>query len=322
MQFANPWWLVLLALPIGVVLWYVLWYRQRRLVIQLSYDARRLRTASILPTILKYLPLTLLTLALILLVLAMARPQTSRSLDLRQAEGIDIMLVLDISKSMETTDFAPNRLAVARDQAVQFIRGRQDDRIGLVVFAQTAVTLAPLTLDYDLVQRFLTDLRPGLLPNEGSAIGVGIGMALNRLASSGSRSKAIILLTDGKATEGNLDPIGAAKLAAEQGVRIYTIGVGKASYRLPNGRTEKTDLDEAALKQVADISGGRFYRAADAGSLQEVFSAIGQLERTPVKGRVLREVQDLYPQLLLAAFILLVIAFTLMRIGLHNWLEE
>jgi Ca-activated chloride channel family protein len=223
------------------------------------------------------------------IVTALARPQTgSARIDVK-SEGIDIMLALDISGSMRAEDFKPyNRLYVAKDVAREFLRGRSGDRIGLVVFAGGAYTQCPLTLDYGILEELIAAVDFGQVP-DGTAVGMGLATALNRLRERQAKSRVVILLTDGQNNAGDVDPITAAEAARALGVRVYTIGAGTdGPARVPVddpvfGRryvTIDASLDEPTLRRIAEITGGRYYRATSAEGLLEIYKEIDRMERT------------------------------------------
>jgi Ca-activated chloride channel family protein len=207
----------------------------------------------------------------------------------RRGEGIAIALAIDVSSSMLAEDFAPsNRLEVAKRQAIAFVRGRDADRIGLVTFAGEALTQVPLTLDYAVLEQAIGGLRVGSL-EDGTAIGTGLATALNRLRRIPGRSKVVLLLTDGENNRGAVDPRTAAEAAAALGVRVYTIGVGtEGEARVPTGRglsglryeIVPVRIDEVLLRDVADRTGGRYFRATDAAALGRIFQQIDALERS------------------------------------------
>jgi Ca-activated chloride channel family protein len=328
--FANPEALLLLLLIPLYLFWYLRFYRQQRLVIRMSYDPIDLGQSRANLTFLRWLPRGLQLLALALLIVAIARPQTADEVVQRKAEGIDIMLTLDVSGSMETDDFSPDRLSVAKRTAASFIEGRNSDQMGLVLFAQYALTYAPLTLDHEYLARMIAGVDFGLLPRSGTAIGSAVAMSLNRLGESDNPSQVILLLTDGANNRGDIDPITAAKLAAERRVRIYSIGIGQPLYQLASqldstdavASSPSQDLDEETLQRMADLTGGRFFRATDPRRLQEIFTEIASLETGEVEDLSYRIVQDRYPIFVKIAIILLGVSFLLMLTFMYNPLEQ
>lgn len=234
-------------------------------------------------------------LALALLAVALARPQVVEKEQEIKTEGIDIMLALDISGSMQAEDFKPNnRLHVAKEVVAEFLGMVRNDRVGLVVFAGQAFTQCPLTLDYDVLRSLLAPLEVGLV-EDGTAIGTALANAVARLKDSAAKSKVVILLTDGENNAGQIDPRTAANIAQAFAVRVYTIGVGKAGgapipvnhpvygkvyARNPDGSLVLTKLDETSLRAIADVTGGRYFRATDADALKRIYAEILDLERT------------------------------------------
>ncbi|MCB9451712.1 MAG: VWA domain-containing protein [Anaerolineaceae bacterium] len=294
-RFAHP--LVLALLPLPPLLWLVSrWLGWRWEAPSLRYSDTRLLAG--LPVSwrvrLRRLPDVLRLLAWLLLVVGLARPQSGRSQDIIQGQGVDIVLALDISGSMAGLDFQPqNRLEAAKSVIADFVAGREFDRIGLVVFASDAFQLVPPTLDYPALLRSLGSVR---LANElgigdATAIGQGLATAANMMRTSAAASKVIILLTDGANTAGNFDPITAAQAVATLDMRVYTIGIGKPGlvpFLDSNGNTitVESDLDEATLGAIADTADGRYFRAEDAADLQQIYEQIDALERSDVEKQV------------------------------------
>lgn len=248
----------------------------------------------------RLLPEFLLMFVLALLVLSLARPQRSNEKVEQWAEGIDIMIALDISQSMEIEDFTPNRLEAAKDVARKFIKGRVQDRIGLVVFAGDAFSMSPLTTDYELLQAYLNDITFELIEAKGTAIGSAMAVVTNRMAESETKSKVCILLSDGENTSGNIDPITAAELASAYGIKIYTIVVGKEGM-VPYGKDFfgrpqmiENIIDETTMRKIAEIGSGEFFRAADNQALEKVFSRINKYEKAEIKETRFKDTSDYY----------------------------
>lgn len=251
-----------------------------------------------------------------LFIFALARPQTISGEKEYETKGVDIVISLDISGSMLAEDFKPeNRLAVAKEEAKKFIRERESDRIGLVVFSKEAFTQCPLTLDYDILTSLVDDVQIGMI-QDGTAIGMGIATAVNRLRESDAKSKVVILITDGENNAGKIDPVTAAELAKTFGIKVYTIGVGRGGL-VPFPINDplfgkryvqaKVDVDEFVLKRIADITGGVFFRARDPQSLSEIYSRINELERTEVKVKEYRNYNELFAYFLIPGMILLIL---------------
>lgn len=251
-------------------------------------------------TLIRLVPDFLLMLALALILMALARPQKSNEKVEQWTEGIDIMVALDISQSMQIEDFVPNRLEAAKDVARSFISGRVQDRIGIVVFSGDAFSLAPLTTDYDLLKTYLDDINFEMIENRGTAIGSALAVVTNRMGESESKSKVCILLSDGDNTAGNIDPITAAQLAEAYGIKIYTIVVGKEGL-VPYGKDffgrpnmiENT-VDETTMRKIAEIGNGEFFRATDNKALSQVFARIDQFEKAEIKETRFKDTSDYY----------------------------
>jgi Ca-activated chloride channel family protein len=228
--------------------------------------------------------------AIAMVVLVLARPQSFNVTQNVETEGIDILIALDISSSMLAQDFKPDRLEAAKDIAIQFVSGRQNDRIGVVIFAGESFTLCPLTSDLRTVSNQINSIELGLI-EDGTAIGVGLANAVARLKESDALSKVVILLTDGVNNKGEIAPLTAADIASTFGVRVYTVGVGThgtAPYpvQTPFGtrmQDMKVEIDEDVLKQIADITGGQYFRATDGKGLARVYEQIDQLEKTKIE---------------------------------------
>jgi len=319
MQFRDPlFFLMLILLPV------IFWLSTRRQKILMPFsnlEERILPTASLKIFLYKLLPfLRLIILALLIAVLA--RPIEPLSEKDFETQGIDIVISLDISGSMLAEDFKPeNRLYVAKEEAKRFIAGRQNDRIGLVIFAKKAYSQCPLTLDYKILTRLVDDVQIGMI-DDGTAIGMGLATAVNRLKNSEAKSKIVILITDGDNNAGNIDPVTAAELAKTFGIKVYTICVGRGGLvdfpvvdPLFGKRYVQVqmDVDEFTLKRVADITNGRFFRARDPESLKEVYSTIDKLEKTEVKVHLYKSYNELFKYFLIPAVLLLFLELALAR---------
>ncbi|QNF34558.1 VWA domain-containing protein [Adhaeribacter swui] len=279
-------------------------------------------------SILRYIPDVVFTAFALLVMVALARPQRTNEIIEQTSEGIDIMLVLDTSGSMELKDFKPNRLEAAKGVALRFIQGRFQDRIGLVVFAGDAYSLAPLTTDYDLLRETITGIHFKMIPNDGTAIGSALGVAINRMRESTAKSKVCILISDGENTGGNIEPTVAAQLAQAYNIRIYTIGVGEDG-QVPYGTNEKgevtyvnTRLDETNLREIAQVANGQFFRATTVNTLQQIFSKINLLEKSEIKELRFRNTKDYYDIYLKWAVAFLLLWLFLKNTFLTNALED
>ncbi|WNJ20240.1 VWA domain-containing protein [Pontibacter sp. G13] len=321
--FANPEALLLLLLIPFYVFWYGRYFRKQRLVIRLSYDPGRLTQPKMDLSPLRLVPRLLQLLGLALLILAIARPQTESIVHQRQTKGIEIMMLMDISASMEATDFRPNRLEVAKENAANFIKLRKHDKMGMVLFAHSALNYAPLTMDHDYLMRMTERIRPGLIHKEGTALGDAVAMGINRLRQGNRSQQVMVILTDGANNRGNMDPVSAAKLAAAFGVKLYTIGIGSKSYKnLSTLRQTRSELDEEVLQRMATLSGGKFYRVKEDQMLKRVYEEISQLEQTDLQDVSHRLVEDEYPFFIKLAILCFSLSFTLMLSFMYNPLEQ
>ncbi len=313
-RFAHPEVLFLLIL-VPVLAWWSLRPGRERSVAYSSLDL--LLGAGLGASAWKrYGKLALRLFALSLVIFALARPQTGRSKHTEYAEAVDIMLVLDTSGSMQAQDFEPkNRLFVAKEVIKEFIAKRTTDRMGLVVFAADAVTQCPLTLDYGLLTKLVDQVDFGML-DDGTAIGMGLASACNRMQASEAKSKVIVLLTDGQNNAGMVDPATAARVAESLGIKVYTIGVGtrgRAPIPIDDpvfGRrliSVDVDIDEVTLKKIADLTGGEYFRATDRQELEQIYAKIDQLEKTKVASETFVEYTERFKWLLLPALGLIIL---------------
>lgn len=252
-----------------------------------------------------------------LFVTALARPQLQNTTVEQYVEGIDIMMSIDISTSMRAEDLEPNRLIAAKRIVADFIGERNNDRIGIGVFARESFTVVPPTIDHDLAIEMLETIDMGMV-RDGTAIGVGLATAINRLRDSNAESRVIILLTDGMNNAGEIDPITAGELAASYGIKVYTMGVGSrgtAPYPVDDpvfGRRYQNvsvDIDEEMLQQIAQMTGGRYFRATTTEELSDIYGEIDQLETTEIEEVLYRDYEDLYTPWLLSGIILLLMGF-------------
>jgi Ca-activated chloride channel family protein len=321
LRFASPWLLVLLTVPLILVLLPVL-NRRRIRPATLQYSDLRLTThisRSFRQRARFILPILRLT-GLILLIVALARPQSGNAREIVSGEGVDIGIVLDISGSMAALDFEPNRLGAARQVIHEFIDNRQYDRIGLVIFATEAFSQVPPTLDYQVLKRILdeTQVSWDIGLDSGTAIGLGLANGANMLRDSEVESRVIILLTDGANNSGQIDPLTAAEIAKALDIRVYTIGAarpGPAALPFPDGRIEYRDseIDEETLQEIADITGGLYFRAEDERGLQEIYNTINELERSQVEVRTFTRYTELAYLFIIPAVILLGLEMLLRR---------
>lgn len=292
MEFKNPEFLWLLILVPLVMLWHLWRWRHSRARL-LFPGAQRL--AQLAPNRVAMLAWVLPLLrwgTLTLLILALARPQTSeQNIRTRSEKGVDIVMAIDISTSMLSRDFEPNRLEATKNVVRKFIRERLSDRVGLVLYAGEAFTKIPLSADQEMLTRAVEEITNGLV-EDGTAIGMGLATAVNRLRKSEAKSKVVILLSDGENNAGNIDPRAAAELAREFGIKVYTVGVGSdgmapTPYAYDyNGkllyRTMQVRIDEDLLREIARLTGGQYYRAQDATKLESIYREIDQMEKTEI----------------------------------------
>jgi len=304
------------------------WLIGLRLKQRLTIALPQKQLKSSISSLLRFIPDLLIAIVLALLVVALARPQKTNEKVEQWTEGIDIMMVVDISRSMEIQDFKPNRLEAAKEVAENFISGRFQDRIGIVIFSGEAYSLSPLTTDYDLLNTYIEDITFEKIESRGTAIGSALAVATNRMRESESKSKVVILLSDGDNTAGNIDPITAAELAHAFDIKIYTIAIGKEG-RVPFGtdmfgRTTyiENTLDETTLRQIADIGEGRFYRASDNKALENVFALIDQYEKAEIKENRYRDTTDFYTVYLKWALLIFMLWLLLKSTFISNILQD
>jgi Ca-activated chloride channel family protein len=319
MVFANPTYLYLLLLLIPMIGWYIYKLSKSQASLQVSSsEAFDLPAAKSWKIHLRHLPFVLRMIAIALLIVVLARPQSTNSWQNSSTEGIDIMLAMDISTSMLAEDLKPNRLEASKDVAASFINGRQNDNIGLVVFAAESFTQCPLTIDHTVLLNLFKDIQPGII-QDGTAIGLGLANAVSRIKDSQAKSKVIILLTDGVNNTGEIAPVTAAEIAKSFGVRVYTIGVGtqgEAPYPIPTAfgiqyQNIPVEIDEPALKQIAATTGGQYFRATDNASLKEIYSEIDQMEKTKISVQEFSKKQEEYKMWALIVFALLLVELLL-----------
>ncbi len=316
-RFASPLWLICLIVPLFVLVRFFFKRGRTDASILFSETAVFHSVGGGLGKTKRVLLLLLSAAGMAVLILGMAQPQSGRSYQSRSTYGIDIILTMDISSSMAAMDFNPlTRFEAAKNVVKEFISNRKSDRIGLVVFAAESFTLCPLTLDYEMLSSFVDRAWESRI-DDGTAIGSAIATSVNRLRDSDAQSKMIILLTDGMNNFGNIDPITAAKLAQSFKIRIYTIGVGTEGQApvMINDRMvwTETHIDEATLRQVADLTGGKYYRATNENELKQIYDEINKLETTKIDYREWTEYKEMYSGFLAAGFFLSILAFILNR---------
>ena len=324
-EFANPELLLLLLLLPLIAWWYRGKYKMHYAPITMSNLTMFTGNSSWRGRMRFLLPV-LRGLAFMVLIVAFARPQALLREDDIQADGIDIMLTLDLSSSMLAQDFEPDRLSVAKRVASDFVQKREHDRIGLVVFSGEAFTQCPLTTDHKVVQDFLENLQSGLL-QDGTAIGMGLATAVNRLKDSPAKSKTIILMTDGVNNSGYFKPEDAMALAKTLGIKVYTIGVGSTGEAMsPVGRRADgkyvfglvpVEIDETLLQNIASTTGGRYYRATNNKELEQIYAEIDRLEKSRIDVTSIKRRSEVFGNWVLAALCLvaleLLLRYTIFR---------
>ena len=298
LDWANTLWFygIILIPLVFLIRWLIAFQFRQKLPIALREKDLRSDFLSFL----RFIPALFFSIAVALIFIALARPQSTNEQVEQWSEGIDIMLTIDISESMGIEDFKPNRLEAAKVVGINFIAGRFQDRIGLVVFSGDAYSRSPLTSDYELLNTYIDDISFDLIESRGTAIGSALAVGTNRFRESDAKSKVMILLSDGDNTAGNIDPVTAAKLAYAHGIKIYTIAIGKEG-RVPYGqdffgrpRYVENTLDETTLREIAKIGDGNFYRVSNKQALEQVFSEIDQLEKAEIKETRYKDTTDFY----------------------------
>ena len=317
-EFAHPGFFWLFILIPAVIGWYI--WRERKLYGYLSVSAIKgfsIPSKSIIPK-LRHLGIALRVLALTAMIIALARPQSSLSWQNSTTEGIDIMIASDISGSMLAEDFQPNRMEAGKNIAIDFIKNRPNDRIGLVIFSGESFTQCPLTIDHDVLINLFKDIKNGMI-DDGTAIGMGLATAVNRLKESEAKSKVIILLTDGSNNAGSIPPVTAAEIAKQFNVRVYTVGLGTKGFapypvQTPMGvqyQRIPVDVDEGTLSKIATITGGKYFRAYNNETLKGIYEQIDQLEKAKIDVTQYHKKTELFLPLALIALLLLLLEFGL-----------
>ncbi|NDV64415.1 VWA domain-containing protein [Bacteroides sp. 224] len=320
MVFANIEYLFLLLLLIPYIVWYILKRKNNEATLQIS-DARvYAHTPKSYKIYLLHVPFLLRLATLVMIILVLARPQSTDSWQSSEIEGIDIMLAIDVSTSMLAEDLKPNRLEAAKDVAAEFINGRPNDNIGIVLFAGETFTQCPLTTDHAVLLNLFQSIRTGLI-EDGTAVGMGVANAVSRLKDSKAKSKVIILLTDGTNNRGDISPLTAAEIAKNFGIRVYTIGVGTngtAPYPYPTAMGVQyvnvpVEIDEKALSEIANVTDGEYYRATSNSKLKEVYEQIDKLEKTRLNVKEFSKRQEEY-----RLFALIALLCVLLEVLLRN----
>ncbi len=327
MTFESPHYLYLLLLLIPMIIWY-LWKRK---TISANLQISTTQELEKVPKSYKYYilhaPFALRIGAFIFLIIALARPQSTDNWSNENVEGIDIMMALDISGSMLAEDLKPNRIEAAKAVGSEFISSRPNDNIGLVVFSGESFTQSPLTTDKAALVNLLNNVNSEMIDAPGTAIGMGLANAVNRLKDSQTKSKIVILLTDGSNNTGEIDPLTAAELAKTFGIRTYTIGVGtrgmapfpfQTAFGIRRQMVE-VDIDEGTLQKISEMTDGKYFRATDNKTLKEIYKEIDQLEKTKIQIKEYSKKQEEYLPYAIAALILLILEILLRNTILrHN----
>jgi Ca-activated chloride channel family protein len=319
LHFVHPLYLLLLLLIPALIWWLRRQQQQRYVVMEMSSLQSTIKLSSWRSRLRPLLPYLRLV-ALALLIIAMARPQRTLKEEKINAEGIDIVMTMDLSSSMLAQDFKPDRLEVAKRMAKEFVSQRQYDRIGMVVFAGEAFTQCPLTTDHEVLQNFISQLQCGLL-EDGTAIGMGLAAAVNRLKDSPAKTKVVILVTDGVNNVGYFKPITAGEIAKEFGIKVYAIGVGSVGEALTpvsrrsDGRfifgLAPVEIDEDLLRQISKMTGGKYFRATSANDLQQIYRQIDRLEKTKIEVTAIKRYSEEFRWFALAALVILALEFLL-----------
>ncbi|MBP3533259.1 MAG: VWA domain-containing protein [Alistipes sp.] len=327
MEFANPHILWLLAAIVPLTGYYVWRTMQGDATIRISSVEGLRHAPRTVRYYLRHVPFALRCIALATLIVALARPQSAEHDTRTDAEGIDIVLAIDISGSMLARDFKPDRITAAKEVAGSFVADRYGDRIGLVVFAGEAFTQSPLTTDQSSLQTLLSRIRSGVI-EDGTAIGNGLATAINRLRESDAKSKVVILLTDGVNNRGEIAPLTAAAIAQDYGIKVYTIGVGtmgEAPYPVFDQRGNlvqtvnmKVEIDEEMLRKIARQTGGEYFRATDKQTLQSIYDRINSMEKSRVEVSEFTILHEEYLVWVLAALAALLLEFIVSRLILKR----
>jgi len=323
-QFAQTEWFYLLFLLVLPLLWYIYKFRAQFPGLQISTLKFWPKAGTPYKVYFMHFAFVLRLLVLTFLLVALARPQTSFSTRTSYTEGIDIVLSLDVSSSMLAQDFKPDRLEAAKEVATKFVSGRENDRMGLVVFSGESFTLCPLTLDRAVLMNQIQTIQSGII-EDGTAIGLGLANAINRLKDSKAKSRIIILMTDGVNNKGEIDPVTAADLAQTLGIRVYTIGIGTrglAPYPVETMfgteyQQMEVEIDEAILSDVATRTGGKYFRATNNMELKTVYDEIDTLEKSKIEVEESNQKEELFLWPLLTALAIylfeLLMRYTLLK---------
>mgnify|MGYP001263800009 FL=1 len=316
MLFQSPLYLVLLVLIPALVLWYVKSGRKNQGTLQISsekYTSLKIRrSGSFKKNVILGLHLSII----FLIIISLSRPQKIDKINENSINVVDILLVLDISSSMLADDFLPNRLEAVKETAMSFINNREEDRIGILVFAGESFIQCPLTIDKSILKSLISEINVASKEYDGTAIGMAIANGTNRFRSSNVESKVMILLSDGSNNSGEIDPITAAELASQFGIKIYTIGAGtdQAYTKIPGRGLIVNEIDEITLKKIADVTGGEYFRATDIKALESIYLKIDELERSEIEVNEYTLYKELYGWFLIPALLLSILYSVLKQI--------
>lgn len=323
MVFENPACLFLLLLHLPAIAYYIWKQKTAQASLQISTTQQFSRLPRSWKEYLRHINFVFLLASLALIIIVLARPQSSDSWSRTDTEGIDIVLSLDVSNSMQTSDFKPNRLEASKDVAMQFVAGRPNDNMGMVIFGKESFTLCPMTSDHAVLSNMIKSVDFDLIDGSQTAIGDGLVTAVNRIRNGQAKSKVIILLTDGSNNSGDVAPRDAASVAKAMNVRVYTIGVGSKGeieqvvgydpFGRPVTQKVKADIDEDVLQAMAQMTGGRYFRATNKSKLADIFDEIDQMEKTKMNIREFSRKEEEYLPFVLAA-----LAFLLLHIIIKN----
>lgn len=325
MVFLNPKYLYLLLILIPLIVWYVIKLSKTQASFKLASTNAFKDLKPGFRVYMRHLPILLRILSIALIIIVIARPQSVNSWEETETQGIDIVLALDVSGSMLSQDLQPDRLQAAKKVASEFITDRNNDNIGLVVFAGESFTQCPLTTDHKVLLNLLNEIEFGII-EDGTAIGLGLATSVNRLKDSETSSRVVILLTDGTNNSGQIAPLTAADLARSYGIRVYTIGVGTTGMaptpvQTPFGirmQNMKVDIDEKTLTDIAVMTGGQYFRAQDTESLRMVYDEIDEMEKYLISVQNVTQRKEAFLPFALAALALILLELLLRRTWLRN----
>jgi Ca-activated chloride channel family protein len=316
LEFVHPHYFYLLLLIIPAIVWYVSQHNRLQAELRIPTVVPFKKIKKSVRIYLRHVPFILRMLVLTLLIVVLARPQSTNHWQDETVEGIDIMLALDISGSMLAGDFSPNRIEASKDVASDFVAGRPNDRIGIVLFGGESFTQCPLTTDHAVLINLLHGVNVGVIEDQSTAIGLGLANAVKRLMDSGAKSRVVILVTDGVNNAGSIDPLTAAEIAKTFGIRVYTIGVGTigtAPYPVKDVfgniyyQQMAVEIDEGILKQISSMTNGAYFRATNNQKLKEIYKEIDRLEKSKIDVKQYSRKYEEYRTFALAALLFLLL---------------